>query len=1514
MFKDQDLQNHLETSSSVKLQSMVSAEINMNISNNIDMIGNYRYRPMGSDTKYKTSINSFDPNDTGNYYTSATDSDILIDGGYKDNNSPMLFTSTKDKMKMLYSLEDCFKRFRPRSGINKLLYLNDRVIHHENQEMFNRPRYYMADKDDNFKYWTSYRQESNVEDGTSIARGIATNLVNGQYYIEDASPFIVYKEEVPTNRLVIKMQTNVGETNLGPFSSQSGSFPDPLYGESNKTTPIKWKVQVLKNKNWIDVQSFNQSSRRSDGSSIIKSDGYVELAYGLIIPDKYKDIFVFAERYSSTSFLPTKSVNGYAYLICTSESDIGEYNVWIDNQYEKFKPTYGWYLQEETVDRLTNFVTELVDPQSFISSVDNKIAYREFDKISGIRVVVDTMNKVGSTFDLIELSPRLSIDLTDKVLNYRITKQSSDLGVSGLPVGQLLASNGSLTLFDYDNAFNSNNINSIIYGHLAKNIQIKFYEIVVDVDGYDYYIPIKTLYSEAFPNYNANSREVTIDLRDLFFYLESITAPQILVTNVSISYAISLLLDNIGFSNYSFKRVSNEKDLIIPYFYVGPDKTVAQVLNDLARSTQTSMFFDEYNNFILMSKSYAMPDITERETDLTIYGSTDFDTVGLVDNKTTSSKLANIIEISSQNNKVYNDGKILYSTKYIQKSYGSIKQASMVDQNKTWIYKPVLLWEVSGSENTKAINEQVSNQSAYSLSAIPLNSDLADVVPVVSGNQVINNIMDLGEGVYWITRYNGYFYSNGEVIKYDAVQYNISGYGDVWINDTQEYRNYFAKLPFNGKIYPTGLVRIYSEPNYETINGVTKLKNGPVAKHGRGQFGTQIQKHYAGLNSYWYDNDNVRGCSMNSKYLFGKGNTVTLTEVSSEGTTFTVKDTSLVKVGQVVSITSSSSTGVLDTTGKTTVVSLVSGNDTQFVVDKQPSVALSGATIDLTTEITTVVGPAGIDNQLAQKTTRNGIIKNFLTNNYYSENEVNSFKNVQTGTIQSSAFVMNGPSFTTTETPVDFLSYVYKPLDNRFTHFGTRMRIVGKVESSDVRGQTPVGSNIYFTLNGSKPNEPVSVSGGSGGIAVMVNPETNNGYFFELVALSKDNSGLYSPTSGIKNLVFYKIKKDSTDTNPSSPKQAIPELLWSDLGRILTDSGTLTGQYRLANTTDPTVYDLGVEYEDLGSSRKFYLYINNKLVGVVEDKDPLPIYNNVALFTRGSSRCMFENIYALSNNYSQNTGFALNTKVADVYGDSEIDVNESFRKYAMSGTVQATYLSGISSFDSPKHNIYFEEFGTIMREASYFKIRYDKAFPALYAKLSPTFNKIKGYVTSGFRAGSYGAEFMVFNATDTALNLDSSSGNYLRIQGITFTQQNQNELTVDDYYSRLSDLSNPETVGSSLVSYPNKVSQEYEDIKVSRMTYGEQDFTLDTPYIQSQDDAQSLMKWLLSKITKPRKSVGIKLFAMPTIQLGDIVSINYKQGGLDIVSSPSQRYIVYNIQYEKSLNGPSMTVYLSEVA
>jgi len=1376
VFQNGDLVQYLTESNDVFMRSVILSEWNMNVPGNIKTIGNYRYRPNEPASLYKNIPNTFDQEDNGNYYNDATLSYEQIQNTYNIDDTLQIFKSQDQKRSLYYSLEDCLKPFRPRSGINKTTYFNNKYLPTNTVFGNNSPRYYMSSRYDDFKYWTSYRKEEGKE------RGIAKAKVNNINYIDDACPFVVYKDSVPCNRIVIKMQTNVGYTDKGSFNTITEIRQDPFYGNLNKTTPDRFKVQILKNNNWTDILDINQNSRRSDNSDIIGPNGYLEIFYS-------------------------------------------------NNE---------WFLNSEVIDYSTPFVTELSNPLKTTKS-DGTFFYNEFDYIDGIRVVVMSMNKFDSTFDLIELSPRLVVDMSNKILDFKINKTLSDLSQGAIPVGQLLSSTGDVTIFDEDFAFNENNSNSIIKNYLNKNIKFVFYENIYNSDlSVNYFVPIKTLYSDNFPQTGNDGSSVSITLRDFYFYFESISAPRILLTDVSLGFAISTILDSVGFTNYTFKRLGSEKDPIIPYFFVAPEQSLAEVLNQLAISTQTAMFFDEYNNFVIMSKNYVMPEQNERSTDLKLIGSNNQSTVGTIRNKSITDQLPNIISISSQDKKIYNDGKINYTSRYIQRSYGTVKQSALVDQEKTWIYKPALLWEASGDDSTKTINDKVSKQSNFLLAALPLNSNLANTPPVVENGTVINNTFDVGENIYWISRYKGYFYSSGEIIRYDAVEYNVSGTGNVWISSNQEYQDYFSNLPFNGKIYPTGLIRILCNPYYEIIDGETRIKNGPVFEHGRGQFGTPITLHTSGLSTDWTSDTNLRGCNMKSSLLFN---------VNSE-------------IEYPINLTE---------------------------------------------------GAAGVNNLLAKKSSRTGIIKNFMATNYSTETELNSLLSTQSGTIQSSALVMSGPSFESGVSPLDFISYVYKPLNNSFKNFGTRMRIIGRVENSQDRLQTPSGSTTYYQLPVTQPNQNANIGGGSGGMGIMVNPETNNGYYFEIVALTEKNVESYmkinpdgSTDINLYNIVFYKIKKDSSGN-------AVPIRMWSGLSSILVDDGRFTGQYRLAGEENPTVYDLSVEYVDIGTTRKFYLYVNNKMVGIVDDAEPLTAYNNMCLFVRGSSKCMFENIYALGKNYSQNTVFDVAGPISAVFGDTKINANDSFKKYALSGVIQSTYLQGVSGVQPPQYNLYYDEFGSIFREVSYFDIKYDKAFPALYAQISPTPSTIKGYVVSGFQADSYGAEFLVFNATDSALNLDETSGNYLRIQGITFTQDTTYTFSVDDYFNKKSNFIEENNLDNTTVRSSLFAIKDYNYIKQSRLNHGINSFSLETPYIQTSADAESLLGWIIEKSMRPKKMVGANIFSLPILQLGDLVNLDYVKDNVDIVSSPDTQFVIYSIEYSRRGSGPEMTVYLAEV-
>jgi hypothetical protein len=1496
-----ELKNHLVSSPTVKVNTLVLAEWNLNSADNISAIGNYRYRPnIASPTEANFGVIQDNwavetSASATKYYYGATDVDIVLDAGLEDDDTPYIVTSKDEKNKMFFSLEDCFGKNRPRSGINKLINFPGRSINFANQNMALRPRYYAASKNDKFKYWCSFREE-NVSNNI-VTRGIS-EAIGSNYYIDDTAPFVVYTEEVAANRVVVKMQTHVGS-----IEAYSG---DPFYGTANKMVPKDWKIQKLNLDDTWETIVDNLDANDID------VDGYVEIEYGVEIPQSVAaawtdDQFLYVSDYAIDSDLPVTSITGYGYLVGASTSAAGVWYVWDGNSYEQVAATYSWRLHNETIDRHTPFAKDLTEP-SYYDDGSGKV-FREIDFVKGLRIVVSKMNRANATFDLIELSPRLAVDLSDKTTGFGITKHASDLGNGGIPVGQLLAGTGQLALFDYDQAFNPNNIwtystntGSVINKFIAKNLQIKTYEITRSVNGSDYYMPIKTMFVSGFPEYSAVDRTVTLEMRDQFIMFESTTAPEVFISNTTLSYAISILLDSVGFSNYIFKRVAGESDPVIPFFYIPPQTSIAQVLQGLAVSTQHMMFFDEYNNFVVMSKNYSMPTEDQRSTDFVLYGSQDYTPSGDLNIKIRNTKLANIMGVASKISDIYNDGKITYSAKSIQRE-NTIMQKLEVDKGRSWIYKAALLWEAPPLEQTKTQD----SMSGYGLGAMPLATDLSDDIPVyipteqtktatlvlgsstitltsttgmaagqtltkVSGSglfgsnsvQVVSvdsstqitvnlphvvagsitftansgvfyNTFSVGEAAYFLTRYNGYFYANGEVIKYDAIEYIIQGIGKVWISNFLEYQDYFSKLAFNKKIYPTGRVRIYSKVD----------ASGNIIKHGRGQFGTEIVSHPAGLESHWTNKDYRKGFTMNGSIIFDE--------------------------------------------------KPFSGTTTYAAAGK-------GA------------GGTANDNIAKQNSKVSGVLKNTLLTTKTSDNPDGSRSysyepSKVSPNVQASALVLSGPSEKVLNknkiNGKDFITYVNKQLLNKFTHFGTRVRIAGK----PAKNQDGSYAGVAELKNPVQYYSSLLNPGGSTGIAFMLDSSKNTGYFFEIVSLGNVD---YTKTN-VNNVFFYKVQKNAAAANNEAP--AIPELIWRGSTQILPDGGEFVGQSRAYGEEQQTVFDLAVEYEVTGKkSKKFYLYLNGNLIAIEEDKNSLPIKKNVALFVRGSTEAIFENVYALSKNYAYQGGEKTIAKPpvqsTTVFDDTAITSHEAITKYAISGLIRSSMLASIGTSGS-KYSIYYDEFGTIMREAAYFDIKYDKAYPALYAKISPTFTDLKGYFISGFKSTPYGAEFLVFNCTDNILMLNTG-GNNLRIQGVALTDDVAMSLTVDDYYNKKSDFSNPSFYGSSLVTAD--LYQDYVDIKNSRLTYGTKAFELQAPFIQTQDDANEIMGWVISKISKPRKAIGLQTFGTPYAQLGDIVTIDYvDENDIGQVSLKDSRYVVYSMEYKYGEAGPEHTLYLSEV-
>ena len=529
------------------------------------------------------------------------------------------------------------------------------------------------------------------------------------------------------------------------------------------------------------------------------------------------------------------------------------------------------------------------------------------------------------------------------------------------------------------------------------------------------------------------------------------------------------------------------------------------------------------------------------------------------------------------------------------------------------------------------------------------------------------------------------------------------------------------------------------------------------------------------------------------------------------------------------------------------------------------------------------------------------VIKNFLGMPTY---DVNTRKYVYRESVQASALFLSGPKFKVDGSNGPSMNYVKKELDNKVSYdtFGTRIRLLGTPQPKKEENiQILSGSYPLYTLKDKKKS---SVNGESGGIGILTNAN-GEGYYYEIVALNYLDTDNFLEQNSIdaKTIIFYRLNLVDGILKPT--------VLFSTFENILVDSGKFAAKVkRLRDSVEDSIYDLGIKVNKINNKDwRISLYFNGTIVGVVQDTSPVTskISQNISLFTRGSSQVMFNDVYAIKT-------LKKNPAAVEVKASSEIfngnkTTNLSYSKYSLNTLVATGFMSSLSPSQISENSIYYEEFGTIMRECGYFDVKFDKVYPALRSKIPPQVSSIAQYMVTGYSSTPYRAEFLVFNMSDFALGLGDGQDytTILNIVGVGYTEEVARELTVDGFYNKKSDFSTNSDYSSQV--YKSK----YTDIKNSRISYGNKAFTIDSPYIQSEDTATELMEYIITRVSKPRKAVAVQVFGMPIIQLGDLVKFSYDVNEILPNAVTGSNFVVYAIEQDIAESGPSTVLYLSEV-
>lgn len=436
-------------------------------------------------------------------------------------------------------------------------------------------------------------------------------------------------------------------------------------------------------------------------------------------------------------------------------------------------------------------------------------------KIRGIRLMVKKMRQFlptrssgldyGTTIysaplEVIEMSPRLAIDVSDSVMSFSTVSNLSESD-SPLMVGSISANDCNIKMENYGDLFDTSNINSLLYGYQLKSgalsgyIQSTFSSGQTEVN--------RIFYGNIETPEESGESEISISGMDDMSRLQQLKLKDFVCVNQRLSTIIRKIIDVTTGSDidivYDSISNRNEEDPIVDFFYAN-DKTAYDSLADLAETFQCSMAFDSDGVFKVFTKEY-------------IVGTKSYQML-LVDSPTAQSNvLPNVKTIERSIGKPINDIKINWSPHSIS--------SSVVSSD---IGKP--LWD---AQRREAI-EPAWEAEDMVLGAAPLVKTLLS-----TDTDFIYIDQEGGEYYDW----DGYLSVNGEVIAYSGKEYISRQAGELI------YKSYVIK----------------SQQEYDSlisnmISGTRVYFSGRLAIAYRGAFGTTVAQHSVDMSAtYPYANN-----------------------------------------------------------------------------------------------------------------------------------------------------------------------------------------------------------------------------------------------------------------------------------------------------------------------------------------------------------------------------------------------------------------------------------------------------------------------------------------------------------------------------------------------------------------------------------------------------------------------------------------------------------------------------------
>jgi hypothetical protein len=441
---------------------------------------------------------------------------------------------------------------------------------------------------------------------------------------------------------------------------------------------------------------------------------------------------------------------------------------------------------------------------------------------------------------------------------------------------------------------------------------------------------------------------------------------------------------------------------------------------------------------------------------------------------------------------------------------------------------------------------------------------------------------------------------------------------------------------------------------------------------------------------------------------------------------------------------------------------------------------------------------------------------------------------------------------------------IVRDVNTPIRKIGTRMRLVSSVPKNVNAGEKLIKDGIIA------------------GIGWNINKSSGDfsGYVVEIEEVGTiDAASLLD--AKYRNLRFYRVNSNNTIKffgNAWVNVSGTPSE-YMDFGSAVADATQKGKSYA-------TIFDLEVTIRKSPNKQRTYYEVSWENQVVLEanelTSDILSERQNIALLTRGPSAAIYEYVYA----FSSPDDVTIPNSSSFVTKSSNVTASQ----LAARGLLPDVIKINTDSDKAIELKGIFEDFGKMVREVKKFDVRYQ--YPSLSPALVSLAEYNPNYYISDFTTSSFGSSFWVYNTANGAIQIDESAFTPLYVSAFTLKEIMPGTLQSSKYVE---------------VAQEDKTLTDGFDL--NRQTYGKQEITLSGAYINNLDQARSLADWVVSNVSKERKTINIGIFPIPILELGDKVGILYSD---KLYMDSNKSYTVTSVSHSITQSGPQMNIEVKE--